>query len=150
MLKKSITYTTFLGEEITDAFYFNYTQEEIVKINMIGAETIEGALVRLTEERNNEKIYEIVTGIVKGAVGRPSEDGRRFVKTPEILADFLETNAYSDFMVELLFGENPAIAVAEFVNGIIPEKAKKNLPGGKITPEMITDYKIGKNSNNHN
>jgi hypothetical protein len=45
-------------------------------------------------------------------------DGRKFTKSPEILDDFIYTQAYSNLYMSLIAD---ADAAANFVNGIIPK-----------------------------
>ena len=129
-----------MGNMREEVFYFNFTEEESLAVTIIGSETLEGAITRLLTESNYQKIYELIGDIVKKSVGRMSEDGRKFVKNQDILDDFTQTNAYSDFMMELMSGEEATGAILEFLNGIIPNKTKKNLPGGKVTEDMLREY----------
>lgn len=56
--------------------------------------------------------------IIHKSYGVKSPDGRRFMKSPEILEDFLQTEAYSELFVKLATDADEATA---FVNGIVPK-----------------------------
>ena len=51
-----------------------------------------------------------------------SDDGKYNRKSPELLADFKATQAYSELIMELLSDTDKAIA---FINGIIPTKMRE-------------------------
>ena len=56
------------------------------------------------------------------AYGEKSPDGKRFIKSKEISEAFAQTEAYSQLFMELCTNET---TMAEFVNGIVPQEAKK-------------------------
>jgi len=59
--------------------------------------------------------------MIQRAYGEKSPDGRRFMKSPEIFANFVATQAYSDLFMELATNADAASA---FVNGILPADLK--------------------------
>ena len=58
------------------------------------------------------------------AYGKKSLDGRKFEKSPEITADFVATQAYSDLYVELAIYPDKA---AEFMNGVMGADVRKTV-----------------------
>lgn len=120
MLKKTITYTDFNGVERTEPFYFNLTNAEVAEmaVGLVGTSSIEDYIERLTVETDPRKIVEIMKEIICKSYGKKSEDGRRFMKSEEILKEFTETNAYSVLFMELA---NDANAASAFFDGVIPE-----------------------------
>lgn len=61
-------------------------------------------------------------------VGRRSIDNRSFEKSEEIAKRFFESDAYSEFLMELCTNAN---AGAAFVNGIMPNDMAKRLQQGQ-------------------
>lgn len=120
MLVKKMTYTDYNGNERTEDFYFNLTKAEIMEMNMTapGAD-LASILTRIIEEKDNKKLVEIFKDLILRAYGEKSDDGKRFVKSPEISAAFSQTEAYSDLFMEL---STNAGAAAAFANGIIPQQ----------------------------
>ena len=122
MLKKTMTYTDYDGNERTEDFYFNLTKAEITEMEM----SHDGGLVKLIEkivaEQDVKRIIEIFKDLILNAYGEKSADGRRFIKNAEIKEAFSQTEAYSDLFIELA---SNADAAAEFVNGIIPQVPTK-------------------------
>lgn len=117
MLKKSITYKNFNDEEVTEDFYFNLSQAEIVEMEASHKGGLSDALERIVKEQDNKAIVEEFKTIIMKAYGKRSDDGRRFIKNDEIREEFASTEAYSVLFMEM-FNEETA---AEFINGIVPQ-----------------------------
>ena len=131
MLKKTITYTDFNDVERTEDFYFNLTEAELTDMNLDENGGLADKLQRIIDSKEVKQIKDYFKWIVLKAYGEKSEDGRRFMKSPEITRAFEETQAYSDIWMELAYDEN---AAAEFVNGIIPKKLMLEAQKAKETP----------------
>lgn len=143
MLKKSITFKDFNGSEITEDFYFHLNTAEIMKwLTTSGNYTLDKLLERLIEERNGKKIMNIFEDLISMSYGKPSLDGRKFIKNDELREDFLQTEAYSQLFMELVTDAKKA---ADFINAIIPKdlsdevsKIMKDNPEG--IPAELRDY----------
>ena len=117
MIKKTMTYTNYNNEEVTEDFYFNLTKAECLEMEMVAQGSLAEQLEAIVKSKDKKKIVETFKEIVLKAYGVKSQDGRRFIKTPELAAEFAQTEAYSDLFMELATKTDAAI---EFVNGIIP------------------------------
>lgn len=117
MIKKTITYTNYNDEEVTEDFYFNLTKAECLEMEMVAQGGLAEQLEGIVKSKDKKKIIETFKEVVLKAYGVKSQDGRRFIKTPELAAEFAQTEAYSDLFMELAIKADVAI---EFVNGIIP------------------------------
>ena len=117
MYKKTINYVDFDGNERSEEFYFNLTKAEIQKM----AYSVEGGLDKLIRKiidtRDYYRLIELIEDLIGRSYGEKSLDGRRFEKSPEILAKFKQTNAYSDLYMELSSDDKKLL---EFCKGIIP------------------------------
>lgn len=122
MLKKTVTYTDFNGKQRTETFYFNLTKAEVAEMEA----TVDGGfstmLEKIVASNDPKRIVETFKDLVLRAYGEKSDDGRRFMKTPEIKQAFAETEAYSEIFMELAMD---AKAAADFVNGIMPSIPNK-------------------------
>lgn len=118
MLKKTIKYTDYEGNEREEDFYFNLTRAECVKLQLGTDGGLEKTLRKIIAEQDVPKIIPIFEQIVLGAYGEKSPDGKRFVKSKELSEAFSQTEAYSDLFMELM---SDADAAAAFINGIIPQ-----------------------------
>ena len=129
MIKKTVTYTDFNGNERTEDFYFNLTQFELAELDL-GVSGVSGGLLgllkQIVREKDQRQIVEYFKKIVLMAYGEKTVDGRRFVKSEEIRNGFAPTEAFSKIYMELA---RDADAAAAFINGIMPrevvEEAKK-------------------------
>lgn len=120
MLKKTINYTDYNGVSRTEDFYFNLTQAEIMEMEMSTSGGLAEMIKRIVDAQDAPAIIKIFKDLVLKAYGVKSADGRRFMKSPDITADFEQTEAYSIIFMELATDADKA---AEFVNGIIPADA---------------------------
>ena len=117
MLKKTITYTDFNGNERTEDFYFNLTKAEVMEMEMSTTGGMAEMIQRIVAAQNAPAIIKIFKDLVLKAYGQKSPDGKRFVKNDELREEFVQTEAYSQLFMELA---TDADAAAKFVNGIMP------------------------------
>lgn len=118
MLKKTIKYTDFNGVDREEDFYFNLTEAELAEMNLMTKGGLKGYLEAIINTQDTPAIAELFKTIINKAYGVKSPDGRKFTKSPEILEDFIYTQAYSNLYMSLIAD---ADAAASFVNGIIPK-----------------------------
>jgi hypothetical protein len=128
MLKKTIKYTDFNGVERNEDFYFNLTEAELAEMNLMTKCGLKGYLEAIINTQDTPAIAELFKTIINKAYGVKSADGRKFMKSPEILEDFIYTQAYSNLYMSLIADANSA---AEFINGIIPEDMAKQVKAQK-------------------
>lgn len=121
MLKKTITYNDYDGNERTEDFYFNLTKAEILEMDLSASGGLEKLIQKIIAEKNGEQIVKMFKEIILKSFGEKSLDGKRFIKNPELTEAFIQTEAYSQLFVELATDSDKA---AEFVNGIIPKDDK--------------------------
>lgn len=117
MLKKTVTYIDYNGNERTEDFYFNLSKAEVTEMEL----SVNGGLSKMLENivASNDAAQIIATfkDIVLKAYGEKSPDGKRFIKSKELSEAFSQTEAYSEIFMELALDDK---AAADFVNGIIP------------------------------
>jgi len=119
MLKKTITYVDYDGNERTEDFYFNLTNAELIELAHSEKGGLEKVIEKITKEQDNKRLISLFKEIIQMAYGEKSLDGKRFQKSEEISKNFMETEAYSILFMELAEDDQAAIA---FVNGIMPQK----------------------------
>ena len=126
MLKREISYKDYDGHDRTETLWFNMNRFELTEF---AADIPDSTFKRLSGAKDMQSIGLIANdmgikssiGFVKKRVlasyGVKSEDGRRFIKSPELREEFMQTIAFDTFMSELMTDDN---AAANFVNSIIP------------------------------
>lgn len=142
MLKKTITYTDFDGNERKEDFYFNLTKAEVTDwLTTSRSYTLDKVVEKLIQSDNTREIIEIFKDLVYRAYGEKSLDGRRFIKSKEVKDNFIETEAYSVLYMELV---SDAKVASDFIAGIIPSdwanEIKANMNDPSKLPESIRDY----------
>ena len=118
MFKKQITYTDYNDVERTETFYFNLSKAEIVELETSTPGGYSGYIERLIESRNPNELIKLFKDLIRLSYGVKSDDGRKFIKNPEVLEDFMQTEAYTALFMELVSNTDSAIA---FANGILPK-----------------------------
>lgn len=117
MLAKKITYTNYNGEEVTETFYFNISRAEVLEMEMLKPGGYSAYLQEIVDSKDRNRIMEIFKTFILNSYGKKSEDGRRFMKSPEISKEFEECEAYDELFLELLQSVDNQIA---FIQGILP------------------------------
>ena len=118
MLKKTIKYTDYNGEERIEDFYFNLTKAEIAEMELGITGGFTNMVKKIIDSRDVPQIMSTFKDIILRAYGVKSDDGRRFIKSKELSEEFSQTEAYSELFMEL--GSN-AEAASAFINGIVPK-----------------------------
>lgn len=136
MIKKTITYTDFDGNQRMEDAYFNMTRTELIafsfdmpnevseSIDDPNNMDIEAAGAKLVEKLGNSGIFNFVKDLIFKSYGKKSEDGRRFIKSEQLSTEFTQTLAYDEFVIDLFSDEKKA---TEFINGIIPAEMAKRI-----------------------
>lgn len=117
MLKRDVTYEDFNGNKITETLYFNLNRSEIFELSAEGNlpnVDIQGTMDR----RKATEVFMSFRAILLKAYGQKSEDGKRFVKTPELREEFEQSAAYDAIFTQLTDDEKVLDA---FVMGIMPK-----------------------------
>ena len=144
MIKKTITYTDFNDDLVTEDFYFHIKKsvllenmdikEELQELqNRMTAEdrtaenlTEDRTAENLTEDRTAENLTEeeiqllldLVKRLIKLSYGIRSEDGKKHRQTPEIWDDFYDSAAYDAILFQMFQEKGKAM---EFLGGIMPK-----------------------------
>jgi len=117
MLKKTITFHDLEGNEVTDDFYFNLTKAELLELELSEEGGFAENIQEIAKSNDGKKIIETFKEIIRRSYGVKSEDGRRFIKSPELFEEFSQTDAFSELFMQLA---TDASAGASFVNGVVP------------------------------
>lgn len=124
MLSKKITYTDYNGIERTEDFYFNLSKSELIELQASVDGGLDGYLKKIASRLDAPKIMSFFRDLILRAYGEKSDDGRRFIKSPELSEAFRQTEAYDNLFVELV---TDATKGAEFIEGIMPDHFFDNI-----------------------
>lgn len=124
MIKKTIKSVDFDGNERCEDYYFHISKNEIAKAQM----SVDGGLItklqRIVNSQSQPEIAKIFEEFIDMSYGIKSDDGKKFMKSPEILADFKATAAYDELYMEILSDTKKAV---EFINGVWPAEMTEKL-----------------------
>lgn len=121
MVKETLTYTDYSGTERKEDFYFNLTQIEWIRVSAKCGGDIRAFIAKCVRENNLPAMLEFIETLVQTAYGEKSPDGRKFVKSDDILESFIRTEAYNDFVMGLFSDADKA---ANFFNRLVPKDIK--------------------------
>lgn len=131
MLKQSITYTDFNDVQHTEDFFFNLTKAELAEMEI--ASDMSDSLQRIVAAGNGGAIMKEFKSIIAKAYGVKSDDGKRFIKSPELSAEFEQTAAYDELFMRVV---TDAQFAADFITGIFP----KDIQERAEVKQAIADY----------
>lgn len=118
MIKKTITYNDYDGNERTETFWFNISKAELTEMEFSKNGGLDKLLQKIIDEQDHEKLIAFFKDLLLKSYGEKSLDGRMFIKTPEKALEFSYTIPYEELYMELTTNTQSAI---DFVNGIMPK-----------------------------
>lgn len=137
MYAKKIAYTDFNGEKREETFYFNLTEEEISSMELETEGGLRSIIERIIETKDKPELIRLFKKVILSSYGEKSNDGKYFRKEDSVRGkysdDFKATEAYSVLFMELATQDN---AAAEFINSILPAKAREELAKQQNVPKI--------------
>ena len=117
MLKRTVNYEDFNGNNVSEDFYFNLTKAELLELELSYDSGFAESLQRIIDAKDNKTLVFEFKKLVLLSYGIKSEDGKRFMKSDKIREEFEQTAAYSALFMELAVD---AAAASAFITGITP------------------------------
>ena len=139
MIAKTVTYTDYDGNEVSEKLYFNLNVMELRHIKF------DEEIKELSETDNADEkeakldiVYSLVEQLIVKSYGVKTDDGRSFMKSKEIAENFRNSAAFESIYIDFL--TNPSL-IPDFVNGILPKNAMDKInaangSGAVILPEV--------------
>lgn len=122
----------FTEQEVIEEHWFHISKADLVRMEVEehqeaytdkeGQELtgMQAKLQRIVDAEDGKAIMREFEDIIRRSYGR--RDGDRFLRSPEIWADFHGSGAYDQLMFEIC---TDAEAAATFVNGLVPNNLEK-------------------------
>lgn len=117
MLKKTIKYTDYNGNEREEDFYFDISESEAVILDANEPEGFLEHMRQVSNSHNGKEIMDMFRGFIRLSYGEKSPDGKYLDKSEEISRRFEHTRAYNVLFMELLTDAKKAAA---FVSDVMP------------------------------
>lgn len=124
MIKETITYVDYNGNERTEDLYFNLTKAEIMKMEMSTKGGLAEMIQRVVQAQDQTAIIAIFEDLIHKSYGVKTPDGKGFRKTQADLDEFISTPAYSELFMKLA---TDADAASKFINGVVPADMAKQI-----------------------
>ena len=147
MLKKTITYVDYDGNEQTEDFYFNLNKVEYLELEFgLGpGKSLTGSIQTLINAEDMGTVLSTIKQVVLKSYGIKSPDGKRFIKNDEIREAFEQSPVFEELYWDLVTNADKA---AEFIAGIAPTTVRENL-GDNPKQELLDRMKAFEKSNKH-
>ena len=127
MIKETITYTDYDGLERTEEFRFNLTKAELMDMELTTVGTFSKLMQKIIDEKDMVRLAKYFKELILKSYGVKSDDGKRFIKSPELSEAFSQTEAYSELYMELLSDSEYAV---KFIQQVMP----KDLDQSEVAP----------------
>ena len=124
MYKITETYTDYDDNQRTEDFYFNYSKAELADLQFSVAGGLAGMIDKIIKTNDIPELVKLFRELIQKAYGEKSNDGRRFMKSPELTKEFTETVAYSQIYMRLATDSK---AAQEFINKVVPKSMKDKM-----------------------
>lgn len=145
MLKKTITYTDYNGNQQTDDFYFSLNEADLIDMEVEASEYstpddngdtgYKAMLNAIIKAQDAKALMRIFKDLIRRSYGVKTADGKHFYKGDEVYNDFVSSPAYSQLILDLLTNTEHA---TEFANGVFPRNLLTQLEvvsGGNTSNE---------------
>ena len=130
MIKKTLTFEDFEGNERTKDFYFHMNQVEFSKLNGEIPGGLEKRMQTIIQDQDEDALLRMIDLLVSRSFGKFDEEDE-FTKIDRngrpLYEKFVNTDAYDKLIIELIQSEKNIVT---FLTGIMP----KNIQG-KIEEE---------------
>lgn len=124
MFKDTITYTDYNGTVRQEDLYFNLNDAEMIILDNKTPGGLHNKLEVIAKTMDNVQIMDYFMMLVAESYGVKSDDGKRFVKSPELFEEFKQTEAFNVFFMKLLQEDGFA---DRFIAGILPNVSESDM-----------------------
>lgn len=133
MLKKTITYTDFEGNQRTEDHYFNLSKTELMRMELSTEGGLGKKLESIAKSENVPELIKMFEMLIKSSYGIKSDDGKKFVKNEAITEDFINSAAYDELFMSLITNTDEAIS---FFKSIMPGEVQTSLENDDRIKEL--------------
>ena len=136
MIKETIVYKDYNGNERTEDFFFHLNESELLKMQM----GVKGGYVAyvnsIISAQDQPTLIEIFEELIEKSYGVKDLDGKGFRKSKETFEIFKSTEAYSKLFMKLATDDEYA---AKFINGVIPADLAAKVAEKQAAGEIPTN-----------
>lgn len=129
MLELKQKYTDFRGIERVESIFFHLDEHDVLEMQLSQKGGFAEWIERVQAKKDGDEMMKMFDIFLEKSYGVLSDDGTRFIRNPEVFADFKASPMYSDIFMKLCTDEQWA---ATFVKNVLPkellERAKTAAP----------------------
>ena len=144
MIKKTIKYIDYDGNEREEDFFFDLNKAECAEKDMRSPGGYRAYCERIISSHDGNEIMTLIKDFIFSSYGEKSPDGKYLMKSPDISRRFECTNAYSEFFMSLVTN---AKAAAEFISGVLPLTKEQEEQYNKEMNEKIEELEKANTEN---
>lgn len=122
MIRETVTYEDFDGNQRTEVLQFNLTRSEVLDLVTSGRIII-ADIEKALGTKDGIEIYNAFRPLILKAYGQKSEDGRYFRKSDQISEDFENSAMFDQFTIDLMT-DATGTRLYDFVTGILPKDVR--------------------------
>lgn len=122
MFKETVAYTDYNGNEREEDFFFNLTKAELSEMELTKEGGLSTYIEKIAKAQDTAALITFFKELLIKSYGEKSADGRRFIKTQDVVEAFTQTEAFSILFMKYAFDDE---AAAKFINGITPKDIAK-------------------------
>ncbi len=138
MLKKTIKFEDYDGNERSQDFWFHLSKPNIIALEANYEGGVTNYINKISNTQDQKALVELFKDFIYMTCGEKSPDGMLFDQSDEAKKRFIYSPAYEELYMELA---TDADAAAKFINGVIPrnlaEQIKEAAKEGKLTEEQV-------------
>lgn len=122
MIKKTFTYETFNGKQVTKEFYFHLSKADFVELALGG--DWEAGMQLAIKNGDQITIFKEFKRLISMAIGVRSEDGEDFTKPVDFRDKFMNSPAFDELIMELFTSEDMG---TNFIMGCLPNNMQGSM-----------------------
>ena len=126
MIKKTIKYKDFNGNELTEEFYFHMNKAEATMFVAEANGDLEAYISEIIQKNDMKALVELMQKIILKSYGIKAADGKRFIKSEQLTKDFEQSIPYAELFEELMTDpEQTKIFAQGIISGNMTSKSLK-------------------------
>lgn len=127
MLKETIKYEDFDGNEVTETHYFNLSKSQLIELDARHQPEGWGRYLQSTVDKNDpNELMDLFIGLLRMTYGVRDVSTNKFRQSDEIFEDFQDSLAYDQFFSDLFMTDGK---LEQFVRGVMPKDVQEALKG---------------------
>lgn len=135
MLKETIKYEDFDGNEVSETHYFNLSKSQLIELDARHQPEGWGRYLQNTVNKNDpNELMDLFLSLLRMTYGVRDDATNKFRQSDEIFEDFQSSLAYDQFFSDLFMKEGK---LEQFVRGVMPKDVQEALKGQELSVPKV-------------